>query len=256
MKKLSVTVLHSLPNRVRLKLSTPIKRLESFKKNIKHNGGYLDIKYSPVTRTLVVVFDNNAGYLQEIIYKVVTAFSIENGLLPIRLIDGTKVKSLGKTSLYSAASISMSFLYSLMNRSDKDLQNIMNWFSLGLTSTAILEHAYSETKNQGVFDLEIFPAMYLMKSYLNSPKLSIVAMIWLTTFGRHLVVRTNTTKEVKVSRIRNHKDGSYHYITDIHDDNSIENISDLIYQMFFRRNTGTYKLNQKFMGQNKKIMFF
>lgn len=256
MKKLSVTVLHSLPYRVRLKLSTPIKNLENFKKNIKTNGGYLDLKYTPITNTVTVIFDSNAGYLQEIIYKVITSFSIENGLLPVRLIDGTKYKNIGKTSLYSAASISLSFLYSLMNKNDKELQNIMSWFSLGLTSTAILEHAYSETKNNGVFDLEILPAMYLVKSFLNTQKLSVVAMIWLTTFGRHLIVRTNTAKEIKVSRIKNHKDGSYHYITDIHDDNSIENITDLIYQLFFRKNTTNYKMNQKFMGNRNKMMFF
>lgn len=250
MKKLNVTVVHMLPYRVRMKLSTPIKDLEKFKNNIQINGGYLDIRYSTVTNSITAIFDSNAGYVQEIIYKIVTAFSIENGLMPVRLIDGTKLKSLGKTSLYSAASISLSFLYSLMNRNDKNLQKIMNLFSLGLTSTAIVEHAYSETKNKGVFDLELFPAMYLMKSFFNDPKLSIVAMIWLTTFGRHLVVTTNTTKEVKISRVKNHKDGGYHYITDIRDDNTIENISDLVYQVFFKRNKEPYKLNQRFMNHN------
>ena len=62
-----------------------------------------------------------------------------------------------------------------------------------------------ETNRKGVFDLEILPAVYLIKSFLNTPKLSIVAMIWLTTFGRHLISTNNDAKEVKFFRIKINK---------------------------------------------------
>lgn len=250
MKKLTMTVLHSLPNRVRLKLSVPIKKLDIFKRNVSHDVEYLDLKYNPVTNTVLVTFDPEVILLQEVIYKVITAFSIENGMIPVRLLDGLKVKSLGNWSLYSAASITMSGLHMLINKNDTELQNIMNWFSLGMTSAAIMEHAYSETKRKGVFDLEILPAIYLMKSFLNVPSLSVVAMIWLTTFGRHLVVTSTSAKEIKIFRIKNHKDNKYHYIADINDDNSIENIGDLMYHIFFRKNKNNSKANQKFITIN------
>ena len=79
----------------------------------------------------------------------------------------------------------MSGINMLINRNDNQLQNIMNWFSISMTTAAILEHACIETNRKGVFDLEILPAVYLI-NHSNTPKLSIVAMIWLTTFGRHL----------------------------------------------------------------------
>ena len=44
MKKLTITMLHILPNRVRLKLSAPIKDTKSFYSNIKNNLKYLDRK--------------------------------------------------------------------------------------------------------------------------------------------------------------------------------------------------------------------
>ncbi len=250
MKKLTVTVLHSLPNRVRLKLSVSIKKLDIFKKSVSHDVEYLELKYNPVTNTVLVTFDPEIILLQEVIYRVITAFSIENGMLPVRLLNEIKVKSLGNWSIYSAATISMSWLHSIINKNDIELQNIMNWFSLGITSAAIMEHAYSETKRKGVFDLEILPAMYLMKSFLNTPNLSLVAMIWLTTFGRHLVVTSNSAKEIKIFRIKNHKDNKYHYIADINDDNSIENISDLMYHIFFRKNKNINKMSQKFITIN------
>lgn len=250
MKKLTVTVLHSLPNRVRLKLSVSIKKLDIFKKSVSHDVEYLELKYNPVTNTVLVTFDPEIILLQEVIYRVITAFSIENGMIPVRLLNEIKVKSLGNWSIYSAATISMSWLHSIINKNDIELQNIMNWFSLGITSAAIMEHAYSETKRKGVFDLEILPAMYLMKSFLNTPNLSLVAMIWLTTFGRHLVVTSNSAKEIKIFRIKNHKDNKYHYIADVNDDNSIENISDLMYHIFFRKNKNINKMSQKFITIN------
>lgn len=251
MKKLTMTILHSLPNRVRLKLSSPIKKLDSFKRNVSYGTEYMELSYSPVTKTVLVTFDPEIILLQEVIYKVITAFSIENGMIPVRLLDGVKVKTLGNWSLYSGTAIAMSWLHSLINKSGTELQNIMNWFSLGMTSGAILEHAYSETKRKGVFDLEILPALYLTKSFLNTPNLSIVAMIWLTTFGRHLVVTSNSAKEVKIFRIKNQKDNKYHYIADISDDVSIENIGDLMYHVFFRKNKNNNKVNEKFITINK-----
>lgn len=251
MKKLTMTVLHSLPNRVRLKLSVPIKKVDIFKRNVSHGVEYLELNYNPISRTVVVNFDPDIILLQEVIYKVITAFSIENGMIPVRLLEEVRVKNLGNWSLYSAATIAMSGLHSLINKNNAELQNIMNWFSLGMTSAAIMEHAYSETKRKGVFDLEILPAIYLMKSFLNTPNLSLVAMIWLTTFGRHLVVTSNSAKEIKIFRIKNHKDNKYHYIADINDDNSIENIGDLMYYIFFKKNKNVNKTNQKFITINK-----
>ena len=51
-------------------------------------------------------------------------------------------------------------------------------------------------------------------------------MIWLTTFGRHLITTSNSAKEIKIFRIKNQKDNKYHYIANISDDHSIENIGD------------------------------
>ena len=37
MKKLTITIVHILPNRVRLKLSAPVKDAKTFYSNIKNN---------------------------------------------------------------------------------------------------------------------------------------------------------------------------------------------------------------------------
>ncbi|BBA52736.1 hypothetical protein [uncultured Fusobacterium sp.] len=252
MKKLTLTILHRLPNRVRLKLSVPIKNFDSFERNITHDiKESIDIKYTPVTRTVTAKFDPESIYLQEVIYKILTAFSIENGMIPVKLLEGTEQKAMERFSVYSGATIIMSGLHMLMNKNGTELQNMMNWFSLGMTSAAIFEHACIEINKKGVFDLEILPAMYLVKSFLNTPKLSLVAMIWLTTFGRHLITTSNSAKEIKIFRIKNQKDNKYHYIANISDDHSIENIGDLLYHIFFRKGRDLVKPSEKYITINK-----
>ena len=120
-----------------------------------------------------------------------------------------------------------------------------------MTSAAILEHAYIETNKKGVFDLEILPAMYLVKSFLNTPKLSLVAMIWLTTFGRHLISTSDPGKEVKIFRIKNQKSNRYHYIANISENKRIENLGDLLYHMFYRKNKTYSTSNEKYITINK-----
>lgn len=251
MKKLSVIIMHKLPNRVRLKLSEPIKSLENFKENVTKDSESIELKYSPVTKSVVATFNPEKINLQETIYKILTAFSIENGMMPVKLLEGVEQKALESFAIYSGASIVMSGINMLINRNDIQLQNLMNWFSISLTSTAILEHACIETNRKGVFDLEILPAVYLIKSFLNTPKLSIVAMIWLTTFGRHIISTNNDAKEVKFFRIKNKQENKDYYIANVSEDNSIDNIGDLIYHVFFRKNKNMSKSTEKYITINK-----
>lgn len=251
MKKLNVTIMHKLPNRVRLKLSEPLKCFETFKINVTKDSEGIELKYSPISKSVIAVFNPEKVNLQEMIYKILTAFSIENGMMPIKLLDGVEQKAIENFAIYSGASIMMSGINMLINKSDSKLQNIMNWFSISLTSAAILEHACVETNRKGVFDLEILPAMYLIKSFLNDPKLSIVAMIWLTTFGRHLISTNNEAKEVKFFRIKNKQEDRNYYIANVSEDNSIDNIGDLIHHIFFRKNKNISRNTEKYITINK-----
>lgn len=251
MKKLSVIIMHKLPNRVRLKLSEPIKSFETFRENVTKDSESIELKYSPVTKSVVATFNPEKVNLQEAIYKILTAFSIENGMMPVKLLEGVEQKAIESFAIYSGASIMMSGINMLINRNDNQLQNIMNWFSIFMTTAAILEHACIETNRKGVFDLEILPAVYLIKSFLNTPKLSIVAMIWLTTFGRHLISTNNDAKEVKFFRIKNKQENKDYYIANVSEDNSIDNIGDLIYHVFFRKNKNMSRNTEKYVTINK-----
>ena len=100
-----------------------------------------------------------------------------------------------------------------------------------------MEHAYKETQRKGFFDIEILPALYLLKSYLANRSVTAVALMWFTTFGRHLVLNNFSNKEVRIYRLKA-DNGKFHYVVDVKDDNSIENLSDLIDHIFFNNKAG------------------
>lgn len=232
MNKLNVTILHKLPNRIRFKISHRIKNLENFSKMVKSTNKSVYLRYNSIINTVLVKFDQEEVYLQEIIYRVITGISIENNMSPVKLIEDYYENSINSLSMYSGGAILLAFLYSLGGRKLKNLQTGMNNSALILTTAAIIEHAYSDTKRKGFFDIEILPAIYLLKSYFNNKSVITIILMWLTTFGRHLIIRNHSDKIVRIYRLKD-ENNKCHYIANIQDDNSIENLNDLIYHIFF-----------------------
>ena len=232
MNKLNVTILHKLPNRIRFKISHRIKNLENFSKMVKSTNKSIYLRYNSIINTVLVKFDQEEVYLQEIIYRVITGISIENNMSPVKLIEDYYENSINSLSMYSGGAILLAFLYSLGGRKLKNLQTGMNNSALILTTAAIIEHAYSDTKRKGFFDIEILPAIYLLKSYFNNKSVITIILMWLTTFGRHLIIRNHSDKIVRIYRLKD-ENNKCHYIANIQDDNSIENLNDLIYHIFF-----------------------
>ena len=235
MDKLNVTILHKLPNRIRFKISHHIKDMKNFSKIVKSTNKSVCLRYNSTINTVLVQFNQEEVYLQEIIYRVITGISIENNMSPVKLIEDYYENSINSLSMYSGGAILLAFLYSLGGRKLKNLQTGMNNSALILTTAAIIEH----------FDIEILPAIYLLKSYFNNKSIITIILMWLTTFGRHLIIRSHSDKIVRIYRLKD-RNNKYHYIANIQDDNSIENLNDLIYHIFFN-NKVSNDMNDKYI---------
>ena len=247
MKKLILTVLHRLPNRVRIKLFTPIKDTKQFYLNLKNDLDYLELRYNKITNTLILNFNLNEITAQEIIYKVGMNLSIENGLIPIKINEESVYRPVSSLTLYSLSSIIISSLNVLMNKKDINLQKSMNVFSMSLTLISVLEHIKQDFKHKGTIDIEVLPAFYLIKNFFDEYKLSSVLIVWLTTFGRHLLVTSEKSKIMEVYRVK--VNDEYKYTSKVSDDYTITNIADLIQHIFYRK--GENNSNEKYIILNK-----
>lgn len=247
MKKLILTVLHRLPNRVRIKLFTPIKDTKQFYLNLKNDLNYLELRYNKITNTLILNFNLNEITAQEIIYRVGMNLSIENGLIPIKINEESVYRPVSSLTLYSLSSIIISSLNVLMNKKDINLQKSMNVFSMSLTLISVLEHIKQDFKHKGTIDIEVLPAFYLIKNFFDEYKLSSVLIVWLTTFGRHLLVTSEKSKIMEVYRVK--VNDEYKYTSKVSDDYTITNIADLIQQIFYKKNENNS--NEKYIILNK-----
>lgn len=247
MKKLILTVLHRLPNRVRIKLFTPIKDTKQFYLNLKNDLDYLELRYNKITNTLILNFNLNEITAQEIIYRVGMNLSIENGLIPIKINEESVYRPVSSLTLYSLSSIIISSLNVLMNKKDINLQKSMNVFSMSLTLISVLEHIKQDFKHKGTIDIEVLPAFYLIKNFFDEYKLSSVLIVWLTTFGRHLLVTSEKSKIMEVYRVK--VNDEYKYTSKVSDDYTITNIADLIQQIFYKKNENNS--DEKYIILNK-----
>lgn len=232
-QKPTIKVIHQLPHRVRIKLSQPITNKPFFCQIIKEKTKNTEIRYNHLIQTVLINFDPSEIRLQEIIYRVCTAFSLENGMVPIKLVEETTANPINRLSIYAGGMIMFSSIYAFLNRKSLTFNfvdtNIAK-ATLGVTGLSILEHAYLDTKRKGIFDPELLSVVYLLKNYIDSPKLSSLVLMWLTTFGRHLVVNYREVKDVNLLKVKSVDSQKTYYIANIKNSKEITNLSEAIYQ--------------------------
>lgn len=215
---MKVYILHKLPNRVRLKFEEGILNINIFEAKLLVGGEKINLRYNKINKTLLIQFDPNEISLKEILYKVFTIYSEMHDDAILDIIDGKPkeenkfingIKNLDHTMLASAGSLLVQGVGSACGRGGgrgKRFQKGANLLSGGMTSFAILGHAYRDMSKNKELDLEVLPAMFLLKSFIENPKISTLAVTLATTFGRHLLVKDENKKvDRKTTKLINNK---------------------------------------------------
>ena len=73
------------------------------------------MRYNSRLKTVTLNFSPSEIFLQEIIYRVAISFSIENGLLPVKLVEENVYKSISPL-FYVCFSIYNGFLFKWSNQ--------------------------------------------------------------------------------------------------------------------------------------------
>ena len=122
MKKLTLTVLHKLPNRVRFKISHEIIDIKKFFETIKVGAKSTALRYNRTINTLLITFEPEEITIDEMIYRTATALSVEHDMTSVKLVEDFEEKSIDSLSVYSGAAILLSFLYGLGKSKIEKLQ--------------------------------------------------------------------------------------------------------------------------------------
>lgn len=207
----TIVIAHKLDNRVRFKLSLPLKNAKETASFLREYYGIQSFEYNDVTRSVLIYFNPSKVELNEVMMRLSVSYSKQYEMIPINIFIA---KSKRKTSLvyFSLINIAVAGLVKrLTNFKSDEIVNFLSWSAVGTTALAILDHGYTEVKQQGSFDPELVSSVYLVNAVRTGKPLTGSLITWIAAFGRHILDLPYEGITVKVKEFKNVFTGEIQY---------------------------------------------
>ncbi len=180
-----ITILHCLPDRVRLHFSVPPRNVENLRENLLQDSRIWQMTYSPVSRTCVLSYDHKDVELLHVLKMIVILLADEYHRQPVYILP-KDVYRLSPLTTFSAVAILVASISRLAGLS-ATAGSLSGWTAVGSTAAAVIEHAYIEIKRTGSFDPEALSIVYLINSAGRREFIRGALFTWLASFSRHLM---------------------------------------------------------------------
>jgi hypothetical protein len=202
---LSVTLVHQLAGRLRVKLSRSPRDRERFIDGLVSHEGFLDISFNPISHSLLITYEGDHLTTQEILLRTAIALSMEYDFQPVQVKVGTDIEVMTDAAmmagllLLSAGAVKMSV-------GAKNTLWLNRAAGIGVAA-AVLEHGWREARDQGYIHPEVLSIGYLVASLFRGTILRGAAVTWIASFGRHLLEGPEKCVEVCPLEQENSKTG-------------------------------------------------
>lgn len=226
MGELKITIQHSLPGRLRLKLSKPPFNWEKNNMNIKKHEGINSVYFSHITKTILIYFDTSVITKEEIILRASLALSVEYNMEPVTIEKG--IESVGLDGFVYLSGLSIITTAILHGFTPMNMGRIvglkadLSHFTGLLTAFAIINHGRKEIKRSGVFDPEVLSILYLIPSLVRKNVLVASGITWLATFGRHFLFNVEESLVLRAVKVNSEAKEPTYDVAITSDKNSIE----------------------------------
>jgi hypothetical protein len=182
-----VTVVHSLPGRVRLRLSVAPGDVQRLLAGVREHPGMESTSFSPVTRSILARFNPHEISQEEIVLRIAFHLSLDCNAVPVRLLSEPEQQpALGGSATVSAAALAWSLLMHGLKTATRSPTR-WDWLAGLGTAWAVVDHAWKELRQRGTFDPEVLSLAYLVTAFVRGNFLTASVVTWLASFGRHLV---------------------------------------------------------------------
>jgi hypothetical protein len=210
-RKPVVTVVHSLPGRVRARLSVAPRDAQRMLAGVREHPGMESISFSPVTRSILARFNPHEISREEIVLRIAFHLSLDCGAAPVRLLAEPEQRSaLGGSAALSAAALALSLAMHGL-KTAKGSPTRWDWLAGLGTAWAVADHAWTELRERRTFDPEVLSLAYLVTAFGRGNFLTASVVTWLASFGRHLVALPPTGVQVRPVEVRGRIDGESRY---------------------------------------------
>ena len=199
----TIFIAHKLENRVRFKLSLPLKDPKKTAKFLTEYDGIDSFEYNNITRSVLIRFNNLKVDLNEVMMRLSISYTKQYNMTPVNIFTKKSKKS-SSLAYFSMANIIVAALIKSTNPfRNKEILNFLSWSAVGTTALAILDHGYKEVRDKGSFDPELVSAVYLFNAVKNGKLVTGSLITWLAAFGRHTLDLPYDAITVKVREYKN-----------------------------------------------------
>jgi len=206
-----LTVVHSLPGRVRVRLSLAPRDVQRMLAGVREHPGMDSISFSPITRSVLARFNPHQIRQEEIVLRMAFHLSLDFDAQPVRLLAEPEQRgALGGCAVASVAGLAVSLMMRALNGSRGEPSG-WDWLAGLGTAWAVADHARRELRERGTFDPEVLTLGYLLSAFLRGNILTASVITWLASFGRHLVEMPPTGVQVRPVEVRGRADGQPRY---------------------------------------------
>ena len=197
LEKLLLTIVHTVPGRVRLVLSRHPRDIGRMREEVKGHEGISDLDYTEITRSLVIRFEPAHIGHEEIVLRVALSLSRDYELAPVHILAKPDPQDLTEWSWYSGMLLIAAFVSRLGNWTSP----VLDRFAAFGTAAAVVQHAWQDFHREGNLHPEALSLVYMITSVNKSNFMSATALTWITTFGRHLVNLPATGVQMRAVKI-------------------------------------------------------
>jgi len=181
-----VTIVHSLPGRVRVRLSRSPDNPLKLRDAVMEHAGMDNFRYTPVTRSVLVHFDTSEIRQEEVVLRIALALSIDCGISPVRILAEPERRDISDSEVLSAACLAAALLGQVI-RGGRGMTLTLNWVAGIGTALAVVDHAWKEFLERGDFHPEVLSLGYLLTAFIRGNFLKASVVTWFMAFGRHLL---------------------------------------------------------------------
>ncbi len=185
MKALNIYIIHSLPGRLRLRLSKSPRNIDDFMQNVKKREGIDFIDFNPVTGSILATYKPSFVSTIEIIVRIGIILSLDHDGDEVSLIHQEKGRALTSIDYYAMGSLFAGGISRIISPNTY-VTRVLAYNAGFSTLFAVLGHAWAEVRRNGLYDPEAISVIYLINSLIKGNFLLAGAVTWLATFGRHI----------------------------------------------------------------------
>ncbi len=206
-----VTVVHSLPGRVRTRLSVAPRDVQRMLGGVREHPGMGSISFSPITRSILARFNPHEISQEEIVLadRLPPVARFRRSARPA-LGCAEQRGALGGSAVASAALLASSLVMRGL-KAAKGSPTGWEWMAGLGTAWAVVDHACKELRERGAFDPEVLSLAYLVTALVRGNVLTGSVVTWLASFGRHLVELRSTGVQIRPVEVRGRDNGQSHY---------------------------------------------